>query len=69
MTKYTKKQIEKLAISTHTPLAGRDKAGLQSCGTYSIFQLTRPSRGVTEENMEMADKEIISTHTPLAGRD
>ena len=35
----------------------------------SIFQLTRPSRGVTNDISLAATRSIISTHTPLTGRD
>ena len=78
-------------ISTHTPLAGRDKyvltfdaksADFNSHAprgarpnpstiiwTYPIFQLTRPSRGATDKNLDFSGNCLISTHTPLAGRD
>ena len=36
-----------LYISTHTPLAGRDRLSSLSAGYIKEFLLTRPSRGVT----------------------
>ena len=56
-------------ISTHTPLAGRDITIVMGLWSVFVFQLTRPSRGVTSEEIKLQAKLLISTHTPLAGRD
>ena len=56
-------------ISTHTPLAGRDITGASSRLSIPQFLLTRPSRGVTNEERSLFSRKSISTHTPLAGRD
>ena len=40
-------QFEKMEISTHTPLAGRDTVGAVSHEKPGEFLLTRPSRGAT----------------------
>ena len=57
------------AISTHTPLAGRDTFSQARRALSMLFQLTRPSRGVTAPYMLFDLLALISTHTPLAGRD
>ena len=36
-------------ISTHAPLAGRDRSYLAVCWMMSLFQPTRPLRGATYE--------------------
>ena len=56
-------------ISTHTPLAGRDKGGMSYVRRIKRFLLTRPSRGATGASMTTSNTGMISTHTPLAGRD
>ena len=56
-------------ISTHTPLAGRDITSQNIAHGQVLFQLTRPSRGVTEVGGSGYVCNYISTHTPLAGRD
>ena len=56
-------------ISTHTPLAGRDCFDYLRKYNYFKFQLTRPSRGVTNLDVIVQAQGDISTHTPLAGRD
>ena len=58
-----------IAISTHTPLAGRDGIQLLFHLGHSVFLLTRPLRDVTTVIQKTDDLELISTHTPLAGRD
>ena len=56
-------------ISTHAPLAGRDKVFGDSSGQPVEFQPTRPLRGATNlKYCEYFDVNI-STHAPLAGRD
>ena len=57
------------AISTHTPLAGRDSGSAAYAGRCRKFLLTRPSRDVTRKGQKQVTKKLISTHTPLAGRD
>ena len=55
-------------ISTHTPLAGRDKS--LNVIAYAVkFQLTRPLRGVTRHKQSGSAGHLISTHTPRKGRD
>ena len=57
------------SISTHTPLAGRDRLMQVHRGAPNIFLLTRPLRDVTSNFIDNGGGDIISTHTPLAGRD
>ena len=38
-----------IAISTHTPHAGRDQAQRRLRFCHLLFQLTRPTRGVTND--------------------
>ena len=56
-------------ISTHTPLAGRDRNSWVECCWCCKFLLTRPSRGATHVLVKTVKLNTISTHTPLAGRD
>ncbi len=56
-------------ISTHTPLAGRDRPSGQPLPMPFLFQLTRPLRGATDFCIDLIRRSFISTHTPLAGRD
>ena len=56
-------------ISTHTPLAGRDKIRNIRISRITRFLLTRPSRGAILQVPVVQFAQIISTHTPLAGRD
>ena len=58
-----------MTISTHTPLAGRDRRGRTSRRRPQTFLLTRPSRDVTTTVDDSSLIFKISTHTPLAGRD
>ena len=58
-----------LAISTHTPLAGRDFLEGENMFDYYGFLLTRPLRDVTLSRAPGGTALEISTHTPLAGRD
>ena len=56
-------------ISTHAPLAGRDRRGRAICARAVRFQPTRPLRGATL-TLKLAMRHLtISTHAPLAGRD
>ena len=55
-------------ISTHTPLARRDKKSYTR-GISSKFLLTRLLRGVTLVKVVLGLNFRISTHTPLARRD
>ena len=56
-------------ISTHTPLAGRDRVNRAAIRQGIGFLLTRPSQGVTVNRRTSKVLQRISTHTPLAGRD
>ena len=56
-------------ISTHAPLAGRDKIRICSRLLSFKFQPTRPLRGATDDLLADAVPNEISTHAPLAGRD
>ena len=53
---------------SHAPRGARLKNG-NSVKVYTVFLLTRPSRGATARKRHEQAKEEISTHTPLAGRD
>ena len=55
-------------ISTHTPLAGRDKAILRSLPSRFISTHT-PLAGRDSNIPNGVLQTSISTHTPLAGRD
>ena len=55
-------------ISTHTPLAGRDREGQQAVHNSRISTHT-PLAGRDEIELSVEQIEQISTHTPLAGRD
>ena len=59
-----------IPISTHAPLAGRDRNHSFITRAYALFQPTRPLRGATLliEHGLLANIGI-STHAPLAGRD
>ena len=56
-------------ISTHTPLAGRDKASaVECCRTMNFYShAPRGARPMPDDVILLTDP--ISTHTPLAGRD
>ena len=56
-------------ISTHTPLAGRDRYVFRHVNWVFQFLLTRPLRDVTTCQVRIVQIADISTHTPLAGRD
>ena len=56
-------------ISTHAPLAGRDRLRRRHCRGRAEFQPTRPLRGATCADGYLCAKRRISTHAPLAGRD
>ena len=63
------KCTQQVAISTHTPLAGRDKSRIYSTLDLRISTHT-PLAG--RDNTAAGSAWImlkISTHTPLAGRD
>ena len=42
---------------------------LPTAPDYTQFLLTRPSRDVTQYDIDELANTVISTHTPLAGRD
>ena len=56
-------------ISTHAPLAGRDRTEMSVTNSAFSFQPTRPLRGATSKPAWWGSKQEISTHAPLAGRD
>ena len=58
----------RLRISTHAPLAGRDKSRKRKFFSSSTFQPTRPLRGATHYDGNFQLGQSISTHAPLAGR-
>ena len=62
------KQVSAL-ISTHAPLAGRDKNVSPNQSIIAVFQPTRPLRGATQKHLWNKKPNKISTHAPLAGRD
>ena len=55
-------------ISTHTPLAGRDRCGSTSLSGNKNFYSHAP-RGARLSRFPLHTGNRISTHTPLAGRD
>ena len=56
-------------ISTHAPLAGRDRRATKPRFATAGFQPTRPLRGATFVFLHDVRCIDISTHAPLAGRD
>ena len=56
-------------ISTHTPLAGRDYALVESDDMELEISTHTPLAGRDHELCHPAHLICISTHTPLAGRD
>ena len=58
-----------MVISTHAPLAGRDRLWMALSITLTVFQPTRPLRGATWGEAYDVPYTKISTHAPLAGRD
>ena len=58
-----------MSISTHAPLAGRDRAIRVAGPHHPPFQPTRPLRGATVAQALSHPGPQISTHAPLAGRD
>ena len=56
-------------ISTHAPLAGRDRKDVDFSAYEALFQPTRPLRGATPLTRRQYQLLSISTHAPLAGRD
>ena len=59
----------KSSISTHAPLAGRDRKSHSISYVPPVFQPTRPLRGATCHRDRYNAQRDISTHAPLAGRD
>ena len=57
------------AISTHTPLAGRDRRKKVKWLSKIDFYSHAPRGARPDEQNKMAGYVAISTHTPLAGRD
>ena len=57
-----------VAISTHTPLAGRDPDSRIPCAVVTISTHT-PLAGRDAYLLGAMNGSKISTHTPLAGRD
>ena len=58
-----------MSISTHTPLARRDRFMMNISTRIVAFLLTRLLRGVTGVPEDCVSGFEISTHTPLARRD
>ena len=58
-----------MIVSTHAPLAGRDKEDVKAITGKAGFQPTRPLRGATGTSSKTRGQGNISTHAPLAGRD
>ena len=58
-----------IGVSTHTPLARRDKDSFLSSGISIPFLLTRLLRGATHGIERLLANNMVSTHTPLARRD
>ena len=55
------------SISTHTPLAGRDLSVLILMVCNTIFQLTRPLRGVTNRHSFLVSLMLFQLTRPLRG--
>ena len=68
-TVYGRRRFLIYHISTHAPLAGRDKYLWYLSRTEQEFQPTRPLRGATNRVLNPCNSSNISTHAPLAGRD
>ena len=58
-----------LSISTHTPLAGRDSADIDSLTGDTMISTHTPLGGRDGSGSQRLHTAGISTHTPLAGRD
>ena len=69
MTQSINPTHNKIHISTHTSLAGRDESNWMNPIGLCVFLLTRPSRDVTNGIEGVLYFIDISTHTSLAGRD
>ena len=68
-TQLIKAKRQKIGISIHAPLAGRDRHfGVLDCNS-GVFQSTRPLRGATTGGKHENHCDHISIHAPLAGRD
>ena len=55
-------------ISTHTPLARRDRRGVEVI-PITIISTHTPLARRDADQLDVAQGEAISTHTPLARRD
>ena len=60
-------QIQKLYISTHAPLAGRDKGQANTMDALTKFQPTRPLRGATIEKADDMIQYEFQPTRPLRG--
>ena len=56
-------------ISTHAPLAGRDKFSVALLPTARNFNPRAPCGARPKEAKDLFEEVKISTHAPLAGRD
>ena len=54
-------------ISTHAPLAGRDRVALHAVGEALVFQPTRPLRGATLIRLTAAPQNLFQPTRPLRG--
>ena len=62
--------IEKLIISIHSPLAGRDPVVMQVPSIKQVISIHSPLAGRDGgEKMKIIKHLVISIHSPLAGRD
>ena len=61
-------QQDESRFYSHAPRGARRSAGSLT-DRYSMFLLTRPSRGATPTRIILFRHFCVSTHTPLAGRD
>ena len=58
-----------ITISTHTPLAGRDRLFVTCLSSSNIISTHTPLAGRDAGEVYRREASKISTHTPLAGRD
>ena len=58
-------KTRRIAISTHTPLAGRDAMTTSTAVEHMSFLLTRPSRDVTDGTIHGGDGQLdFYSHAP-----
>ena len=69
VTKQLKRKVTVGDISTHTPLAGRDRCVYSYSATDCYFYSHAPCGTWHRSLLRPTTHPVISTHTPLAGRD